>query len=118
MEEVAKLRKAMTELERDGLIEPAARKNVKPSNLDHEIATGEHDIIHCIGHCCWNTGPDESGLLLDGEARNSKLMGRRPLRKILSGRRRRADLIYRRKAALERGQSLIWEFLDAVRTKR
>jgi hypothetical protein len=41
VEEVAKPIKAMTELERDGLIEPAARKNVKPSNLDHEIATGD-----------------------------------------------------------------------------
>ncbi|NVL03301.1 CHAT domain-containing protein [Ruegeria pomeroyi] len=85
-EEIAKLRKAITELQRDGLIEFEIRKNATPRNLHHEIATGNYDVVHFIGHGYWNTKSGESGLVLEDETGNSRPLGGRPLREILSGR--------------------------------
>jgi hypothetical protein len=70
----------------DGVLDVKVEDRMSREKLHYEVATGNYDIVHFIGHGYWDSDRRSSGLVLEDETGNASLLGDRSLREMLSNR--------------------------------
>ncbi|MEL7164781.1 MAG: CHAT domain-containing protein [Pseudomonadota bacterium] len=86
VEETARLRHALRDLERAGILEVDELPRASRRELHLRIGNGDYDILHFIGHGYWNFDTGESGLVLETAQGTSDRLGDEALRDVLSRR--------------------------------